>query len=246
MDDAEGFPASHNIVCCTRLMSDVAELVLLKRGNRSHQDWALIHARIDRCSQCLAFGWTRGKIKRVLSQEWGIGRRSVEHYLKNAYKRISEYTSESPEQNLQRSLAYWVDKLTEAEKRADDASVGIAQASQAISALAPEQIKERASLLKLLESHRKRRYGALQDSMEIYDRIDRLRGHVHSGGSASVLIQQQFINGGQSSLNEGQRRDQLAAIGMVPAGELPMILDVPAQALPVSSETPVKRVSETQ
>lgn len=222
-------------------MSEVMELATERdeNGRASRRaNWARTHARIEQCRTLLARGWTPGQIKVYCSEQWNLKRRSVENYIDAANKRLAEHLAFNGNQTLSHSLSYWSSKLTETEEEIDLTRAEIKRLSDLLKhrtdASGPEKLEpaERKLLLRELDGYRKRHFLATEQSMEIYDRIDRLRGHVHSGGSASVLIQQNFVNGGQSSLNEGQRRDQLAAIGMVPAGELPLILDVPAQALP--------------
>jgi hypothetical protein len=214
----------------------------LPNGNASRKaNWVRNHARIEQVRTLLARGWTRGEIKNFCSQEWNLKRRCVEPYYEAAIKRTAEHLAFNGNETLANSLTFWSAKLTETEEELDITRVEIARLSALLkhSTTGDETQKidaaERKLLMRELDGYRKRHFLATEQSMEIYDRIDRLRGHVHSGGSASVLIQQNFVNGGQSSLNEGQRREQLAAIGMVPAAELPLILDVPAVALPTSS-----------
>jgi hypothetical protein len=205
-------------------------------------NWARTHARVEQVRTLLARGWTRGQIKNHCSQEWNLKRRAVEEYLEVAHKRTAEHLAFNGNETLGNSLTFWSAKLTETEEELDITRVEIARLSallkHSVTGDESQRIEpaERKLLMRELDGYRKRHFLATEQSMEIYDRIDRLRGHVHSGGSASVLIQQQFINGGQASLSQGQRNEQLAAIGMVPAAELPLILDVPAVSLPATAD----------
>lgn len=191
------------------------------------------YVRIEEVRRLRALGWNRGEIKRHCAQAWGIKRRCVEKYLVAADKRNAEYLKESGGQTLSSSLSFWIQKLTKTESDIELLAKEIDRLNELLKHDGIEP-KLRALYLRELDGYRKRRFVATEQSMEIYDRIDRLRGHVHSGGSASVLIQQQFINGGQASSSPDQRRERLEMVGLLPSGGLPTIIDAPAVGLPPS------------
>ncbi len=190
--------------------------------------------RVQRVRSLFALGHEKSAVKRICSQEWGIKRRCVEKYITRARQSNGERLEETPQETLATSLHYWSTKLQEAEKRQQESTASIRNLEGLIEQLQPEQTTERESIKRLLEWHRKRFYGAFRDSIDIYDRIDRLRGHVHSGGSASVTVLNQINNhqhGG--GLSQQQRLEQLEAIGMLPAQSLP----------PVSEPFPAAKVN---
>lgn len=172
------------------------------------------HAITEQVRRMLVLGMTDGEIRRKVSEEQKMKRRSVIPYITLARKRNREFLGTSNDDNLADSLGYWTRKKQEAEQMLGAARKGISDAEAMLKDESDKDAPDAElfdALNNRIEGLRKTVYAQEQFSRDAQREIDKLKG-THAPIRVETRNQNANLNVGDMSPD--QLTDMMRRIGM--------------------------------